>query len=241
MSAPLPVSQIDRWLCRPPAGPVRPFVTLNARPGTLPRRFAAELRDYLASLDDETDDWQAFDTPALLELVTHPLQATNSRALAPADNCLGCSCPGDDCGTRRKYKAAVTLVRRIARRGGAVAMMTGACRATRDFGHAFHVWFECSMEHRTQRWAEWNKITTTQAAEAITDTARREEDWLNAAFGPRSEGCGLFCHLTLNLDQMGSSPLIQIVGDTVLEWAAARARTPRLHSMPPPRLPTTIA
>jgi len=241
MSAPLPVSDIDRWLCRPPAGAARPFVTLNARPGTLPEGFADELGEYLAGLDDETDEWRAFETKALMELVTHPLQATNGRALAPQDGCSGCTCPGDDCGTRKKYKAAITLVRQIARRGGAVVRMTGACRATRDFGHAFHVWFECSQEHRIQRWSRWNSLTPAQADEAITDTARREEDWLNAAFGPRSEGCGLFCHLTLNLDQMGSSPLIQIVGDTVLEWAAARARAPRLHSVPPPRIATTIA
>lgn len=239
--SPSRLSQFDRWLCRAPSGTVRPFVTLNARPGALPEGFAGELSDYLTSLDDETDDWQALETNDLLELVTHPLQATNGRALAPADGCSGCTCPGDDCGTRKKYKAAISLVRQMARRGGAVVRMTGACRATRDFGHAFHVWFECSREHRIQRRARWSHLTSAQAEESITDTARREEDWLNAAFGPRSEGCGLFCHLTLNLDQMGNSPLIQIVGDTVLEWAAARARTPRLHSVPPPRLLTAIA
>lgn len=222
--SPSRISQFDRWLNRAPASAVRPFVTLNARPGTLPPGFAEELREYLSSLDDETDEWQAMETDELLELVTHPLQATNGRALAPADGCSGCTCPGDDCGTRKKYKAAITLVRQIARRGGAVVMLTGTCRATRDFGHAFHVWFECSMEHRIQRWARWNNITSAEAETALTDMARREEDWLTAAFGPRSEGCGMFCHLTLNLDQLGKSPLIQIVGDTVLEWAAARGR-----------------
>lgn len=221
------LSQFDRWLSRAPSGPVRPFVTLNARPGTLPPGFAGELRDYLASLDDETDEWQSLETEELLEVVTHPLQATNGRALAPKDGCSGCTCPGDDCGTRKKYKAAITLVRQIARRGGAVVMMTGACRATRDFGHAFHVWFECSMEHRIQRWVRWNKLTPADAEAAITDMAQRQEDWLNSAFGPRSEGCGLYCHLTLNLDQMGEAPLIQIVGDTVLEWSASRARSLR--------------
>ncbi len=223
MSASL-ISQFDRWLCRAPAGQVRPFVTLNARPGTLPPGFAAELGGYLASLDDETEEWQALETEELLDLVTHPLQATNGRALAPADGCSGCSCPGDDCGTRKKYKAAITLLRQIARRGGAVVMMPGACRATRDFGHAFHVWFECSLEHRLQRWARWQRLSPPEAETALTDLAQRQEDCLNAAFGPRNEGCGLFCHLTLNLDQMGDAPLVQIVGDTVLEWAAARAR-----------------
>src|SRR6188768_2080186 len=100
------VSRTERWLSRTGKGPARPFVTLNARPGTLPAEFAEQLRDYLASLDDETDEWQSFDTDSLLELVTMPLQATNGRALAPAHSCSGCSCPGDGCESRRRYKAA---------------------------------------------------------------------------------------------------------------------------------------
>jgi hypothetical protein len=227
MSAPPSISKLDRWLARPPVGAARPLVTLNARPGTLPPGFAGELREYLAGLDDESDEWQALDTGTFLELVTHPLQATNGRALAPADGCTGCKCPGDDCGTRKKYKAAVTLLQQVARRGGAVVTLPGACRATRDFGHAFHVWFECSMEHRIQRLASWNHLSAADAETAITDAARRQEDWLNAVFGPRSEGCGLYCHLTLNLDQLTAGPVIPIVGDTVLEWAAARDRSLR--------------
>ena len=224
MSVPLPISDFDRWLSRPPAGTARPFVTLNAPPGTLAPGFAAELRNYLASLDDITDDWRAFETEQLLDLVTRPLHATNGRALAPADGCAGCACPGDDCGTRRRYKAAVTLVRQIARHGAAVVMMPGACRATRDYGHAFHVWFECGWEHRVHRFAQRHHLTTDQAGQELTRLAARQEDWLNSAFGPRNEGCGLFCHLTLNLDRLGQGPLVEVVGDTVLEWVAARER-----------------
>jgi hypothetical protein len=227
MSVSPSISQLDRWLSRPPAGKARPLVTINARPGTLPAGFASELRDYLATLDDETDEWQAFDAATLFQLVAMPLQATNRRALAPAGECSGCACPGEDCGARKKYIAAITLVRQIARRGGAVVMLPGACRATRAFGHCFHVWFECSRDRRIQRWGEWNQLSRAESEAAITDAARQQEDWLNAAFGPRSEGCGLYCHLTLNLDQLPSGVVIPIVGDTVLEWAAARERSLR--------------
>ena len=207
---------------------VRPFITLNSRPGTLPDGSAQQLRDYLNSTDDESPDgWHGFETENLLELVTHPLHATGGKALAPADSCTGCTCPGDDCGTRKKYKAAITLVRQMARRGGAVVAMTGAARATRDFGHAFHVWFECTREHRLRRLARWHGWSAEEAEAFLTMTAQQEEDRLQSAFGPRSEGCALFCHLSLNLDQLGSGPLIPIVADTVLEWAAARARAPR--------------
>lgn len=230
MSAPPLIKNTDRWLCRTPSGPVRPLITLNARPGTLPEGTAHELRDYLASLDDETDEWRSFETGDLLELVTHPLQATGGRALAPKDGCSGCACPGDDCGTRKKYKASVMLLRQTARRGGAVVMMPGACRATRDFGHSFHVWLECSLEHRVQRYSRWHGCTATEAETAINAASARHEDWLNSAFGPRSEGCGLFCHLTFNMDQFGNSPVIPIIGDTVLEWAASRIRPQRFRS-----------
>ena len=242
MTPPSLVLDTDRWLSRPATGIVRPFITLNSRPGTLPEGSARQLRDYLNSIDDESPDgWHAFETTDLLELVTHPLHATGGKALAPADTCTGCSCPGDDCGTRKQYKAAITLLRLMARRGGAVVSMTGACRATRDFGHAFHVWFECSREHRLRRLARWHGWSADEAETALTQTAEKEEDWLMSAFGPRSEGCGLFCHLSLNMDQLGSSPLIPIVGDTVLEWSASRARAPRLahdlrgESQPMPR------
>lgn len=223
--SPALVSRTERWLSYISRGPARPFVTLNARPGTLPADFAGQLRDYLASLDDETEDWQSFETETLLELVTKPLRATHGRALAPASTCRGCSCPGDDCESRRRYKAAVTLVRLMARRGGAVVMMPGSCRATRDFGHSFHVWFESSLQRRVRRFAEREGVSEEQAASRIEELASRQEDWLNAAFGPRTEGCGIYCHLTLNLDQLGEGSLIQIVGDTVLEWVAARERT----------------
>lgn len=222
------LTDTDRWLSRPPTGMVRPLITLNSRPGTLPDGSARQLRDYLNSIDDESPDgWHAFETEDLLELATHPMQATGGKALAPADNCTGCACPGDDCGTRKKYKAAITLVRQMARRGGAVVALTGACRATRDFGHAFHVWFECSREHRLHRLARWHGWSAEEADSYLTKTEQQREDWLQSVFGPRSEGCGLFCHLSLNMDQLGSSPLIPIVGDTVMEWAAARSRPPR--------------
>jgi hypothetical protein len=229
MSVSIFASQTDHWLGRPPAGMARPFVTLNAKPGTLSADFAAGLRDYLASLDDETTDWRAFTTDDLLDLVTRPLQATGGKALAPAGGCGGCACPGDDCGARKQYKAAITLVRQMARRGGAVVMMPGACRATRDFGHAFHVWFECSTEHRIHRYALLHQVSAEEAGAALTTLESRQEDRLNAAFGPRSEGCGLHCHLTLNLNQFGGMPLVPIVGDTVLEWTAARNRGLRLQ------------
>jgi hypothetical protein len=227
------IHQTDRWLCRLPSGPARPLVTLNARPGTLPPHFTADLRDYLASLDDETDDWRAFTAAELMELATHPLQATGGRALAPADGCDGCTCPGDDCGARKKYRAAIELLRLIARRGGAVVTMTGACRATRDYSHAFHVWFECGREHRLHRWARWHGVSAAEAESSVNDQAQREEDWLHAAFGPRSEGCAIYCHLSLNLDQLGGCPLVEIVGDTVLEWSAARSRLLRRRSVKP--------
>lgn len=219
------IQDTDRWLCRTPGGPLRPLVSLNSRPGALPDGTARELSGYLNGVDDESGSgWRAFETAELLELVTHPLQATGGRALAPADGCTGCSCPGDDCGTRKKYKAAVTLLRQMARRGGAVVSLPGACRATRDFGHAFHVWFECSPEHRTHRTARWNRWDAAQAGEFISRSAAREEDWTKSVFGPHSGGCGLFCHLTINIDQFGNLPVIPIVGDTALEWAALRNR-----------------
>ena len=222
------IRETDRWLGRAPSGTVRPLITLNSRPGAMPDGMAEELRDYLTSVDDESPEgWRAFETQDLLELVTHPLQSLGGRALAPADGCTGCACPGDDCGTRKKYKAAVTLVRQMARHGGAVIAMPGSCRATRDFGHAFHVWLECSREHRLHRLARWHGWDMEEAETELTDISRRQEDWLQSAFGPRTEGCSLYCHLTLNIDQMGSGPLITIIGDTVLEWAASRDRAVR--------------
>lgn len=228
MLSPSHIQETDRWLSRTPAGTVRPLITLNYRAGAMPDGSARELSEYLNGVDDESGGgWRAFETDDLLELVTHPLQSTGGKALAPRDGCSGCSCPGDDCGTRKKYKAAVTLLRQMARRGGAVVALPGACRATRDFGHAFHVWLECSLEHRQHRIARWNRWDSTQSAEFLSKAAARQEDWVKSVFGANSEGCGLFCHLTVNIDQFGSIPVIPIVGDTALEWAALRARTAR--------------
>ena len=222
------IRDTDRWLGRTPPGAVRPLITLNSRPGALPEGMAAELRDYMTSVDDESEGgWRAFETPQMLELVTHPLQALGGKALAPADGCSGCACPGDDCGTRKKYKAAITLLRHMARHGGVVVAMPGACRATRDFGHAFHVWFECSREHRLHRLARWHGWDMAEAETELTEISRRQEDWLQSGFGTRSEGCAMYCHLTLNIDQLGNGPLVTIIGDTVLEWAAARERALR--------------
>jgi hypothetical protein len=217
--------ETDRWLSRPVSGLVRPFVTLNFRPGTIQEGMAWLLADYLNGLDDESGDgWKAFGTDDLMELVTQPLQATGGRPLAPPDGCTGCKCPGADCGSRKKYKAAVTLARQMARRGGTVITMPGACRATRDYGHGFHVWFECSLEHRLQRIAKWHQKPAEEWLEAV---AAKQEDWVRSVFGPHSAGCGLFCHLTVNIDQFGDLPVVQIVGDTVLEWAASRSRQAR--------------
>jgi len=222
--------ETDRWLSRPAVGIVRPFVTLNFRPGAMQEGVASQLADYLNGVDDESGDgWRAFETDDLFELVTQPLQATGGRPLAPADGCAGCKCPGDDCGTRKKYKAAVTLVRQMARRGGTVLAMPGACRGTRDFGHGFHVWYECSLEHRLHRTAKWHQWQPGQAVEWLEAATARQEDWVKSVFGAHSEGCGLFCHLTVNIDLFGDIPVVQIVGDTVLEWAASRSRQTR-HS-----------
>lgn len=200
--------QLPCVTCTRQGGEARPFVTLNGAPGALPPEFAVGLVNYLRDTDDTaTEEWNFHGADVLASLARQRPPTSKTPWTA-----------------REEYEAALEGVRVLAASGNAVVTLPGACRATRQFPNAFHVWFECGREHRVRRIAQWSGKDLPSAAAALEREEKDREKLLDEVFGPRCEKCGQFCHLTLNIDHLGSCPMVQIVGDTLLEWAASRHR-----------------
>ena len=198
------ISEFDTWLGRRGSCHARPVVTLNGAPGAVPPHLVRELAHYLRNTDDgEPEDWQPFAPEDLRRLVSQM--------------------PGNP-GPHSLHLAALSLVKKIVKRGGAVLALPGACRANRDAPEAFHVWLQCSREYRIQRLSQWHGCDHAAGTRAVHEEEESRDQLMDSIFGPRREPCMEFCHLTLNLDHLGDCPMVQIIGDTVLEWSASRSR-----------------
>ena len=232
MASPPSAPALDRWLAAASrraacaAHAVRPSLTINGLPGTVAPDFARNLADYLSTVDDLAEEgWRAFDAPLLEDLATQPLQILGGRALVPRESCGGCTCPGDDCGTRKKRTAAASLVLQVLRGGNAVLQIPGGCLFPDDATRAFHVWLHADDSLRLERLKAWGMAPDNAGPEELTRADNLHQRWIRDARGsvPESPLCG-GCHLTINLSHMAAAPLVPIVADSMLEWAAAAVR-----------------
>jgi hypothetical protein len=227
--------QLDRWLAATArhaacgcSQPLRPALTINGLPGSIPHGAAAAIADYLSSTDDlAPDGWRAFDSDTLLDLATSPLQMLGGKPLAPRDSCPGCDCPGDQCGRRRNRRAAATLASLVARSGSAVLEFPGAALFGAAHPHAFHIWFHANPSFRLQRLRELGSLPDDAGPPELIKAEEQFLSWIADAGAPPTtpESLALSCHLAISLPQMETAPIVQIISDSLLEWATALNRS----------------
>ena len=232
------VPQLDRWLAAAsrraqaldqPAR--RPSLSINGMPGAVDPAFATQLAAYLSSVDDlATDGWRAFDTPTIEELAVSPLQILSGKALAQRDACSVCACPGDGCGTRKKRAAAAALLPHIVRSGDAILQIPGGCQLTGASPSVFHVWFSAGDDLRLQRLKSQRLLPQDAGPAALAETDAAHLAWIRDALAGspvqyKDGNLCANCHLSISMPQMADAPLVQIIGDAMLEWAAAVARS----------------
>lgn len=226
--------QLDRWLAAAArhaacgsAQPTRPAITIDGLPGAVPPGTAAAIAEYLSSTDDlAPQGWRSFDADTLLELATSPLQMLGGKSLAARDHCSGCACPGDQCGLRKKRAAAAALASLIARSGCAVLDFPGAALLGATHPHSFHVWFHASNSYRLQKLREAGTLPPDAGPADLATADGQYLAWVNDAAANRTtaEALAAACHLAVSLPQMEAAPVVPILSDSLLEWAAALSR-----------------